>query len=162
MGIMKAKVYIETTIPSYVTARPSGNSLIAAHQHFTKDWWVSSRNEFDFFISQPVLDEAGAGDPSAAAERLKLLAGLPLLEVTDVAINLAAQFSQKVPLPSNAAVDALHMGLAAVHNIDYLLTWNCRHIANAKLRPMIEYICGMYGFRSPVICTPLELCEEAL
>lgn len=153
-------VYLETTIPSYLTARPSRDLVFAAHQEVTREWWQTRRKAYELFVSQTVLDEAGSGDPEAAADRLSVLAGIPLLEATEEAIRLAARLVQDVPMPPNTAVDALHVALATVHGMDYLLTWNCAHIANARLRPMIESVCAAAGRVCPVICTPLELSEE--
>src|ERR1051325_4763951 len=134
-------VYLETTIPSYLTARPSRELVIAAHQEVTREWWASRRKAYEVFVSQAVLDKAGSGDPEAAAERLRALAGVPVLQITEDAIRLAARLVQDVPMPPKSAVDALHVALSAVHGIDYLLTWNCAHIANARLRPVIESVC---------------------
>lgn len=156
---MKPTIYVETTIPSYLTARPSRDLIIAAHQSVTRTWWESQRTEFELFVSLNVLTEAGAGDPGAAEERLNALAGIPLLEVTEEAIRLADRFVHDVPMPPKAAIDALHVAIASVHGMDYLLTWNCTHIANARLRPMLESICIAAGRVCPVICTPLELSE---
>jgi hypothetical protein len=154
---MKPKVYVETTIASYLTAWPSRDLIVAAHQQLTRDWWENRREEFDLFIAQVVLDESAAGDADAAARRMEALKDLPLLEQSDSASDLARQLVDQVPLPEKAAVDALHIALAAVHGMDYLLTWNCTHIANAVLRSRIEAICRDRGYEPPVICTPEEL-----
>ena len=110
--------------------------------------------------SQFVLDEAAAGDEGAAASRLTALADVAVLEVTEDAIVLAERLITGGGLPSQARVDALHVAMAAVHGMDYLLTWNCRHIANATLRGKIEELCREAGFEPPTICTPLELPKE--
>ena len=115
------------------------------------------RQDFELFASQAVLEEARAGDPAAAAARLHALSEVQLLEATEQALFLALRLMDEVPLPRRAAVDAAHIATAAVHGMDYLLTWNCRHIANAVLRPDIEDICRVAGFEPPVICTPEEL-----
>lgn len=153
---MKPRVYLETTIPSYLTAWPSRDLVRAAHQQMTREWWVS-RGEFELFSSRLVIQECGAGDPQAAADRLKVLAGLPLLEQTSDAAGLAETLVREVPLPERAAADALHIAIATVNGMDYLLTWNCNHIANATLRPRIESACRAAGYEPPVICTPEEL-----
>ena len=157
---MKPRVYLETTIPSYLTAWPSRDLVRAAHQQITRDWWDRRRVEFELYISQLVLRECQAGDATAAAERLKTLQDLPLLEQTEEAIRLAQVLVDRVPLPERAAIDALHVAIAAVHGVDYLLTWNCTHIANATLRDPIESACRENGYEPPAICTPDELLAE--
>ncbi len=156
---MKSNIYVETSVVSYLTARPSRDLVRAAHQEVTCEWWTG-RDAYNLYISQLVLDEAAAGDPGAAAERLAALRDLPLLALTPEAIGLGRQLLATAALPSKAAGDALHIALAAVHGMHYLLTWNCTHIANATMRPKIEAICRTNGFEPPVICTPLELVEE--
>ena len=157
---MKPRVYLETTIPSYLTAWPSRDLIRTAHQQITRDWWDRRRAEFELYISQVVLRECQAGDATAAAERLKILQDLPLLEQTEEATRLAQALVDRVPLPERAAVDALHVAIAAVHGVDYLLTWNCTHIANATLRDPIESVCRENGYEPPAICTPDELLAE--
>ena len=134
---------------------------MAAHQQITHEWWNNARSGFDLYISQPVLDEAGAGDADAAARRLQTLLSLPLLEVTAEAIRLAQEILNRTPMPPRAAVDALHVAVAAVHGMDFLMTWNCKHIANAVTRPVMESLCRAEGFRPPVTCTPEELMGDA-
>jgi hypothetical protein len=107
-----------------------------------------------------VLDEAAAGDPDAARARLVALNGLPILAVTDQATELSRAFVERGPLPPKAAVDALHLALAVVHRVDYLLTWNCVHLANASLRGAIDRVCRGRGYETVVICTPDELLSE--
>lgn len=126
-----ATVYLETTIPSYLTAWPSRDLVIAAHQQVTRDWWEARRRNFELRISQFVLDEASSGDESASEARLQSLDGIPLLDVTESARELAEQILRAGAVPSKAALDAGHIAVAAVHGVDFLLTWNCRHIANA-------------------------------
>ncbi len=157
---MKPRVYLETTIPSYLTAWPSRDLVRAAHQQITRDWWDRRRAEFELYISQVVLRECQVGDATAAAERLKILQDLPVLEQTDAATRLAQALVDRVPLPERAAVDALHVAIAAVHGVDYLLTWNCTHIANATLRDPIESVCRANAYEPPAICTPDELLAE--
>ncbi len=158
---MKPKVYLETTIPSYLTARPSRDLVIAARQEVTREWWESGREEFDLFVSQYVLDEAALGDPDATRRRMEALAGIPLLRATDDAFALADELLTGVPLPEKASTDSIHIAIAAIHRMDYLLTWNCAHIANAKFRVPIEAACRSFGFEPPIICTPDELLKES-
>jgi len=133
---------------------------MAGHQRTTSEWWESRRHDFELFVSQFVIDEAGSGDPDAARRRLEALADVPLLDLSDDVYALADQLLKRVPLPASAAADALHIAVAAVNGMDYLLTWNCTHIANAELRPRIETVCRDCGFEPPVICTPEELLKE--
>ena len=152
---MKPRVSIETTIPSYLAARSSRDLILAAHQETTREWWAK-RGEFDLFVSQLVIDECRAGDFQAAAARLLTLVDLPVLEPGAAIDHLVETLLRKVPLPSRAAYDAAHIAYAAVHQLDYLLTWNCRHIANAHFRRRIEAICLDLGHQPPLIATPLE------
>lgn len=156
---MKPSVYLETTVIGYLTSRLSSSLLIAANQQLTRDWWDGHRDEFRFFISRYVLDECSAGDKVAAAERLDAIRGIPALDVSDDITNLAILLVQDVPLPEKAEVDALHVAVAAVNGVQYLLTWNCKHIANASLRPRIESVCRNAGYEPPTICTPQELLD---
>jgi hypothetical protein len=157
---MKPKVYLETTISSYLAAWPSRDLVTAAHQQITHEWWQDRRDEFDLFVSQLVLQEASAGDPDAAARRLAFLDDLPLLEQNEEAVALAEVLVAAIPLPERAAADALHIAIATVHSVDYLVTWNCTHIANARLRGSVEAICRSHGYQPPIICTPVELRED--
>ena len=156
---MKPKVYIETTVISYLTARPSRDLVTAAYQQVTQDWWLDSRPHFDLFISQLVKDEAGGGDKSAAQKRLQALNGLPLLPTKQDALELAKAIMSQALIPQKASEDALHIALATTNGIDYLMTWNLKHIANATTRAKIEALCRAEGYEPPVICTPEELKE---
>jgi hypothetical protein len=157
---MKPRVYLETTIPSYLTAWASRDVVMAGHQHSTHEWWETRRQNFLLFVSQFVIDEASHGDPDAARRRLEVLADVPLLDPGMDAFALADGLMKRVPLPANAAVDSLHIAIATVNGMDYLLTWNCTHIANATLRSHIELVCRDFGYEPPVICTPDELLKE--
>jgi hypothetical protein len=153
-------VYLETTIPSYLASRPSRDLIVAGNQMLTRRWWKQRRRRFDLFVSQIVMDEAGAGDANAAAKRLRLLRGMRKLNVTDECLALGRTLLARAALPLKAATDALHVATAAVHRMDYLLTWNCAHIANAAMRTGIESVCSTAGYNPPVICTPQELMED--
>jgi hypothetical protein len=154
---MAERVYIETTVVSYLTARPNRDVVIAGHQQVTHEWWDTRRESYELYVSQLVLGEAAAGDPQAAQERFAVLQSMTVLETTTPALELAKNLIQAGALPANAADDALHIPVAATHAIPYLLTWNCRHLANATMRPMIESVCAAKGFKAPIICTPEEL-----
>jgi hypothetical protein len=157
---MPTTVYLETSIVSYLTGRASRDVVIKAHQLVTRKWWNMQRLNFELFVSPLVLQEAATGDPTMAHRRLESVRGLPVLAVTPEATELAEQLVQKGLLPLKAEVDALHIGVAATHGIEYLLTWNCKHIANARMRSQIEWICRKLGYEPPVMCTPEELMEE--
>jgi len=153
------RVYVETSIVSYLTAWPSRDLVLAAHQQVTREWW-SHRERFELLVSDAVLVEAARGDGAAAARRLAALAGIPALSATERAQALARDLLQAAAMPSKAAIDAAHVAIAATHGVDFLLTWNCTHIANAVTRAKIEGVCRDAGFQPPVICTPLELRAE--
>ena len=152
-----SSVYIETSIVSYLTARVSRDLIVAGHQQMTEEWWSVQRNRFELWASELVVEEASAGDASAAAERLKVLNTIEMLDITEEAGFLATALIERGSLPAKASADALHIAIAAVHNVDYLLTWNCKHIANAEMRPVIESVCRNMGFIPPILCTPEEL-----
>jgi hypothetical protein len=157
---MKSRLYLETTIPSYLTSRPSRDLIIAGHQQVTREWWEKRRNTFQLYISQLVLDEAGAGDPAAALDRMKALQDLPLLDITPEVSELASHILASGKVPRKAATDAAHIAISAVHGMDFLVTWNCVHIANATNAKALALICRANGCECPVICTPEELMGE--
>ena len=157
---MKPRLYLETTIPSYLTSRPSGDLIIAGHQQVTRDWWEKRHSDFQIYISQLVVDEVGAGDPAAARERLKVLQSLPLLDITSEVAELADALLASGRIPRRAATDAAHIAVAAVHGMDFLVTWNCVHIANAVIAKALAAICRDRGYECPAICTPEELLGE--
>jgi len=155
----KPSVYLETSVISYLASRPSRDVIVSGHQQLTLEWW-ESRDDWQLFLSPLVLREAGGGDADAAARRLTFTHGLTRLPMTDDVHTLAANLLAGAALPGNAVEDALHIAVAAVHGMEYLLTWNCRHIANATKRLAISTICEQSGYRTPVICTPEELLGE--
>lgn len=129
----------------------------AGHQKITKDWWALRRHDFTLYISQFVLDEASAGDSAAAADRIAALDQIPLLPATEQTQEFTSHLIKVLSLPAKAAVDAAHISISACNNVDFLLTWNCRHINNAELIPHIEAACRSFDVSCPVICTPEEL-----
>jgi hypothetical protein len=153
---MKPRVYIETSVLSYLTSWTSRDLVQAAHQRITSEWW-QGRHRFELFVSEAVLAEARRGDPDAARRRLAAAEGLPALVATAEAQGLATRLLQAAAMPAKAAIDAAHVGIATVHGMNFLLTWNCTHIANAVMREKIESVCRGAGFKPPVICTPEEL-----
>ena len=156
---MKPKVYIETSIPSYLTAGPSNDVRAMANQNTTIEWWESRRSEFEIFVSEFVIAESSQGHPEASARRMGAIEDIPELDVTEEAKILAKAFVEEGPIPEQAEVDAYHIAVAAVNGMDYLLTWNCTHIANAVMRPKVETVCRNHGYEPPTICTPQELME---
>ncbi|MEC4986632.1 MAG: type II toxin-antitoxin system VapC family toxin [Oscillatoria sp. PMC 1068.18] len=157
---MSETVYIETSILGYLTARSTRNLVVAANIEVTRDWWESHRNDFTLYISQVVLDEVARGDAEIAAKRLKMLDEVELVELNQEVKDLAREFLQRSNLPAKAADDAIHIAAATFHKLNYLLTWNCKHIANAQIQKKLAEICGDVGYTLPIICTPLELLGE--
>jgi predicted nucleic acid-binding protein len=145
---------------SYLTSRPSRDVVIAGHQRVTRDWWQQAQARFDLVASELVLAEASAGDPAAARERLQFLNALELLEATDEALALAETLLRAQAVPRKAAEDAAHIAVAVTNGIDYMVTWNCRHIANAVLRAHIDAVCREAGYAPTILCTPDELMES--
>lgn len=157
---MKPQVYLETSVISYLASRPSRDLIVAANQQITQEWWQVQRQGFDLFISQLVVQEASAGDELAAERRLQTIADIPLLTLNEQAVVLAEKLVKQGPMPRQAAEDALHIAVATVNGMDYLLTWNFKHIANATMRYKTERICRLAGYEPPIICTPQELMGE--
>lgn len=152
-------VYIETSIVSYATARLSADPAICVLQTEARRWWDTQRSLFDLYTSQTVLDEAALGDTIAAAERLKLLQDIDLVPINDRVREVAAELLARSLMPQKAAVDALHIAAAAVAGIEYLLTQNCRHIANAHIMPRVYATLEELGVSRPLICTPAEFLQ---
>lgn len=150
-------VYIETSVVSYLTAQPTGDLLTAAWQKMTVDWWDTQRARFDLVTSKVTLDEASRGDARASARRLAAFSDIPVLPIVNAVNDLADKLVQGGALPAKSVNDALHVAVCGVHGVDYLLTWNCRHLDNAEAKPVIRRICTRYGYTSPEICTPAEL-----
>ena len=155
---MKPKVYIETSVPSYLTAWRSRDLVVAGNQETTKEWW-DRRNDFELYISEFVLQEASNGDSKAAEDRLNSIEGIPEIEITEEVAAIAERLLLEASLPNKARVDALHIATAAIGGMDYLLTWNCAHIANPAFRFKIESVIRSFGYEPPIICTPQELLE---
>ena len=159
---MKLRAYVETTIFSFLTAKPSRDLLSAAWQRITTDWGEGRRHAFDLYISEVVHEEASRGDQQAAARRLTAMQGIPHLLITDEAAKLAKMIIAPGPLPAKAAGDALHLAISTVHKLDFLLTWNCRHLDNAQTKPRLRKLLADHGYAMPEICTPQELLGEEI
>ena len=154
------KIFLETTIPSYLTARPSREWLLAAHQKLTRAWWDQHRHHHELYTSQLVLDEAASGDSKFATRRLSLLVEAALLAATATSEAFTQDIIDSRILPPFAEVDAAHIAVATAHKMDILLTWNCRHIANAANQHALRRLADARQLRLPVICTPEQLMEE--
>lgn len=154
---MAKRINLETTIFSYLAARSSRDLLQAARQQLTHDWWTSRRAQFELCISETVLEESAAGDELAARRRAEYTSGLPLLDISEAVNKVAKSIMQSGLLPQRAVRDAIHIAIASVHGIDVLLTWNCRHIANAVIMKELAAIVGDCGYELPILCTPEEL-----
>lgn len=156
---MKPRLYLETTIPSYLVANRSRDLRLAADQETTQEWWEQRRNDYELFISEFVRVEVERGDSRFATKRLASLEGIPLLPELQSATDLATQIIAAKLIPIQAALDAAHVAIAAVHEMDYLLTWNCKHIHNVATIRQIEQLCERLGYTCPIICTPNDLTD---
>ena len=153
-------LYLETTVVSYLVARPSRDVVVLAHQEITRQWWTARREAFSIYVSPVVLEEAALGDAEQARERLQLLAPYPVLSASDHVEQIAAAYLRELRLPERALRDAAHLAFACTYAVDYLLTWNCAHIANAEVRRQLARVNDRLGLVTPVICTPEELLGE--
>jgi predicted nucleic acid-binding protein len=156
---VKSQVYIETTAISNLTVRPFQGIVVPAYQQITRDWWQSAAERFELVVSEFVINEGSAGNEEAAKKRLAVLESLTVIEATQEAFELARKLVDLGAIPKKAAEDAAHIAIAVANGIDYLVTWNCRHIANAMKRSQIEWICRKASYRPVIICTPDELME---
>jgi predicted nucleic acid-binding protein len=156
---MKPSAYVETSIISYLASSPDRDPIVAANQQITQKWWQARAVEYDLYVSQLVLREAKVDDEDVAEPRMAILVDIPLLELNRAALDLAQVLAVRVPMPEGAVEDALHVAVAAVHGMDYLLTWDDRHIADAAIRNRIERVCRSQGYEPPVIRTLQQLLE---
>ncbi len=154
---MKESIYLETTIVSYYTSKPSRDIIVLAHQEITREWWDKALKRYEVFISAMVVEEARAGDPEAAKKRLGILKRFPYLDLNPSVEKMAQVYVEKLKIPPKALRDAVHLAVASVHRVDYLLTWNCSHIANGEVIRKLMQINMSYGIKTPIICTPEEL-----
>lgn len=154
---MLPKVYLETTIPSFVAARRSRDIVVAGKQETTREWWNVRKKEFEVFVSPFVIEEAALGDPDSAARRMELIREVSVLGVDDQVTMIAEKLLRSGAIPERAATDASHIAVATRHGMDFLLTWNCAHIANAQILRSVQRVIEGIGMEMPVICTPDEL-----
>ena len=152
-------IYLETSIFSYLASPPSCDLIVSAHQKMTHDWWSHHRRKFDLVASSLVVEEIGEGNVKKALQRLELIKGVRLLAITQEVLNLATLFIKKGPLPEKAKDDAFHIATATVHSIDYLLSWNCKHIANPFIQKDLVKIIQSQGWEAPILCTPENMLE---
>jgi hypothetical protein len=150
-------LYIETTISSYLVAKPSRDIIILAHQQLTKEWWDDHRHLYETFISQVVLDEIKRGDSEMVNKRIEILQGIPMLETDDEVESLAERYFASLQFPAKALRDAFHLAYVVVYEIDFLVTWNCTHLVNANVLFRFSRLNREWGYESPIICTPEEL-----
>jgi predicted nucleic acid-binding protein len=156
---MKPSVYIETSVIGYLTSWPQESVTVAGHQNTTRQWWSTAADRFELFVSQLVVRECSEGDADAVRHRLSSIGGIPVLPVTPAAQLLAEALIRGRAVPHDQPNDALHIALAASHGVQYLVSWNFRHIVNASIRPAIERVCRDGGHGAPILCTPEELLE---
>ena len=154
---MNPRLYLETTIPSYLVARESRDAILHGQQAATRMWWEQRRNGYELFVSEFVDLEAGRGEAEMSVARAAALQGLTRLAVTEAALELATEILRTGLIPAKAEVDASHIAVAAVHRMDILLTWNCTHIHNIAISRQIERLCARAGWPCPAICTPFDL-----
>jgi hypothetical protein len=156
---MRPLVYIESSIVSYLAARPSRDLIVAAHQQITWEWWDNVRPQVDCYLSPFVIQEISAGDKEAANRRLELVKNMPLLEANKEIQDMAERYYEAIDIPEKARLDSFHLAAAVWHEMDYLLSWNCKHIVSGRTIRIIERINSSLSIRTPVFCTPEELME---
>ena len=154
----KSQIYLETSVISYLVSRPSGDIKVASHQLATREWWERRASSFELYISDIVLEEASEGDPEYSQKRLEAVSDITILGMTDEALNLAQMLVKSV-LPQKAYKDALHIAIACLGGVDFVLTWNFKHIANASMSYDIIEICNEAGYDCPILCSPLQLLD---
>ena len=154
---MRKKVYIETTIPSYITTDLSNDIIILGHQIITIEWWKTNKNYFDLYLSEIVIDEISKGDNKQAEKRIELIKDLKVLDFNKELEELGIKYFEYFKLPKKALFDAYHIAIAVYYQMDFLLTWNCKHLANAGIRTRLLEYNKKADLKTPDICTPEEL-----
>ncbi len=148
---MKPSVYMETSVINYLAAQVSRDLVVAAHQQITAEWWKRALPEFTVFVPTVVMEEIGRGDPQVAKRRAEAVSAFDVLEVTPEVRTLADRYFTPIDLPERARADAYHLALAAWHGMDYLVTWNCTHIASGKVKLIVQRVNASQSIASPVI-----------
>ena len=156
---MKQSVYIESSVISYLTAKPSRDLIVAAHQQLTREWWDSALPKLNAFVSQFVINEIALGDREASKARLSVISNFSQLKMNAEIVDLANRYFKTIHIPEKAKADAYHLAMATWHGIDYLVSWNCTHIASGRVRNIVEHVNSMSNLATPMICTPEELME---
>jgi hypothetical protein len=156
----KQQIYIETSVISYLVSKTSSNIILAAYQQITRQWWDSQLHYYHPFTSDFVLEEISKGDPKLSKERLNTIQKFGKLPVTDDVIELGERYLKQVSIPRKASLDAFHLAISVIHGMDFVLSWNFRHMANAFVRRKLEFINSEIGIQTPTICTPEELIRE--
>lgn len=154
---MQPRIYIETTIPSYLVSKSSRDILVLTHQELSKNWWSRNKNLYSFYISDVVLEEISKGDAELAEKRMEIVKDLKLLAFTDEINVLALKYCEYLNLPKKAILDSMHLAYSVFYEIDFLLTWNCKHLANGFVRAKLRLLNDKLGLKTPEICTPEEL-----
>ena len=160
MSPVKPRAYLEISVVSYLVGRPSRHVVVLGHQETTRAWWNLSLALYEVYVSELVHQEAGRGDPGAASERLKAIEAFPVLAISEEARRLGDLYVREIPLPVKASADALHLAVATLNRMDYVVTWNCEHIARGRVKRRLEEINRAQGLHVPVVCTPEELFYE--
>ena len=160
MNAIRPRVYLETSVVSYLVARPSRDIVVLGHQETTRAWWDCSVALHEVYVSELVHLEVGRGDPGAASQRLKAIAQFPVLAISEEARGLADLYVREIPLPVKASADALHLAIATLNRMDYVVTWNCEHIARGRVKRRLAEINRAKDLPIPTICTPEELFYE--
>ncbi|MBS3907146.1 MAG: type II toxin-antitoxin system VapC family toxin [Syntrophaceae bacterium] len=146
---MKQSIYLETTIVSYYTSKPSRDIIVLAHQEITRQWWPMAIKRYDVYISEVVIEEAGFGDMESAKRRLEALKDFPHLELNDKVEEMAQIYMERLEIPEKSFRDAAHLAIASIHHIDYLVTWNCTHLANGEVIRKLMKINESFGVHTP-------------
>lgn len=154
------KVYLETTIPSYLAGKASRDLIIAAHQQITQDWWLTAHNRFELYVSEAVLAEVRAGDPEAVERRLRFIENLPVLALNDDVRTLTRHYDRNLNLSGRSRADIPHIAYAVSYGMDYLVTWNCSHIANGEMIQRLLKTNAELRRSTPLIVTPEEILES--
>ena len=154
---MPASVYIESSVISYLTARPSRDVVTAARQAITLDWWQNQRHKYEVYISALVEQDISSGDPIAAEQRIQTVSSISSVAISPEAQAIAASLIASKAVPSNCVEDAMHIAIAAAQGTEYLLTWNFKHINNAETKSLIAKVIEASGYICPILCSPEEL-----
>lgn len=157
---MKPKVYIETSIPSFYFETRSEEEMLAI-QSWTIKWWSNEASNYQLFTSAAVLEELDNGRNPHRDKALSLMSEIPLLEITPSIIGIASEYISKFVMPNNPQGDALHLAVASYHSCQFLLTWNCKHLANANKTEHIRHVNSLLGIGVPILTTPLELIQSS-